>query len=137
MRHEVTRSKLERCRPGSIEQEVDMCENGDIRGDQILYEHGQKPLKYTGNPIAVDRLMDRTYDMDCAEVDREGDEMSGDEHSSGLQGGELEIEHQRHLTTGLPGDETEHENLWTVEDEVSDEDKDLPIIPLKRAAGGA
>jgi hypothetical protein len=111
MRNEFTRSNLERCRPGSIEQEVDMCEKGGLRGDVILYSHGREAIPYTGNPIAVDRLIDRTYDMDCSEVDREGDEMSGDEHSSGLQGGDAEIEHQKHLTTGLPGDETEHETL--------------------------
>lgn len=28
------------CSPGSIEQQLDMCEEGDLRGDEITHLHG-------------------------------------------------------------------------------------------------
>ena len=40
-----------------------------------------------------------------AEDDREGDDLSGDEHSSGLQGEETEVRNQPHLSSGIPGEE--------------------------------
>jgi hypothetical protein len=76
-----------RCKPGSIEQQLDMCEEGDLRGDEILHSHGSESKK-RGKTIEkkpLDRLMDE-FSADLSEPAREGDEMSGDEHSSGLQG---------------------------------------------------
>ena len=74
------------CSPGSIEQELDMCETGSLRGDEILHSHGKLPPRYTGDPVELDQLIDQNWGMDMSEEDREGDEMSGDDHSSGLSG---------------------------------------------------
>ena len=97
------------CSPGSIEQELDMCEQGSLRGDEILHSHGKDPLTYTGNPPELDLIINENWETDLAEEDREGDEMSGDEHSSGLEGGEPELASQPHISTGLPGDRTRRE----------------------------
>jgi hypothetical protein len=80
------------CPPGSIEQQLDMCEEGSLRGEEVLREHRDHP----------------SFAVDLSEEDREGDEMSGDEHSGGLQGGEPELSSpgQLHISTGLPGDQT-------------------------------
>ena len=82
------------CPAGSLEQQLDMCESGSLRGEEQLRE-------YTDHPL---------FEEDMAEEDREGDEMSGDEHSNGLQGGESELESQE-SSSGLPGDETRVEEL--------------------------
>lgn len=87
---------------------------------------------YTGYPRPLDKVIEENFQVDLSEEDREGDEMSGDEHSGGLQGGEPDIEHQRHIETGLPGDRTEHEEMETRGDQVSDEKKDIPRDPEKR-----
>jgi len=31
------------CRPGSIKQQLDMCETGPLRGDEIQHTHGGNP----------------------------------------------------------------------------------------------
>src|SRR4051812_4515080 len=81
------------CRPGSPEQQLDMCEQGTLRGEESLREfHG------------IDRI-ESEMKPDMAEEDREGDEMSGDEHSSGFQGGDSELESQP-VENGMPGDAT-------------------------------
>ncbi len=88
-----------------------MAETPGLRGDEIEHSHGAPPPyegKYQGRP-GVDRSMEARYRVDMAEDGREGDEMSGDEHSAGLQGGEQEIEGQAHISTGLPGDQTFHD----------------------------
>jgi hypothetical protein len=95
----------EYCSPGSIEQQLDMCEEGELRGDEI--EHRTEGLATPDEPRSDDpmEVVDEmnTYEMNFSERDREGDEMSGDDHSSGLQGGEAELEHQRHIDSGIPG----------------------------------
>lgn len=68
------------CEPGSIEQQLDMCETGPLKGDM-------------------------------AETNREGDEASGDDHSSGLQGGEPELESQPHVDSGTPGERADKEEM--------------------------
>ncbi|MEO5970317.1 MAG: hypothetical protein ABIQ95_10360 [Bdellovibrionia bacterium] len=80
------------CSPGSIEQKLDMCETGSLRGDDILYAHGRKPTDSTGDPVELTEIIDENWEMDLAEEDREGAEMSGDEHSSGNQGDQSETE---------------------------------------------
>ena len=70
--------------------------------------------------IAVERLdqiVSHYYEEDMAEEGREGDEMTGDDHSAGLQGEETEIKGQRHIHTGLPGELNEDnlENLTVVQ----------------------
>ncbi|MEK6704529.1 MAG: hypothetical protein AABZ06_01950 [Bdellovibrionota bacterium] len=100
--------------PGSIEQQLDMCEEGTLRGDEILFHHGRKPEPEGGDnyePLDPDRMKEN-YHVDMAEENREGDEMSGDGHSSGLQGDEMELSNQIHIDTGLPGDWTQrHERV--------------------------
>lgn len=81
------------CAPGSIEQQLDMCEEGTLRGDEILHHHGDENAPEANSETPVNLLMDR-YEMDMAEEGREGDELSGDEHSSGLQGSELTHAHE-------------------------------------------
>jgi hypothetical protein len=77
-----------------IEQKLDMKERGPLRGEEVLRQHHTSD---TGG------LTDR-FAVDMAEKDREGDEMSGDEHSGGLQGGDSELVDQPHIDSGLPGD---------------------------------
>ncbi len=95
----------EYCSPGSIEQELDMCEEGELKGEEVERRVGgiatpDEPL--SGEPLeVVDEL--NSYEMSFSERDREGDEMSGDDHSSGLQGGEQELKNQRHIDSGVPG----------------------------------
>jgi hypothetical protein len=92
----------ERCRPGSIEQQTDMCEEGDLRGDQITHEYHSKPK------LIIDE--GDNFNEDMSTEDREGDDLSGDDHSSGLQGGEEEVRHQPHIETGMPGDREEKQD---------------------------
>jgi hypothetical protein len=114
-----------RCAPGSIEQQLDMCEEGSLRGDEILFEHGLAEQEYTGDPQDLDKLLFDNFNVDLSEVDREGDEMSGDEHTSGLEGGEPEIEGQLHISTSLPGDRTKHEEIERLTEEFSRERRDI------------
>ncbi|MCM2278881.1 MAG: hypothetical protein NDJ89_12470 [Oligoflexia bacterium] len=99
----------ERCAPGSIEQQLDMCESGELRGDAI-----ERRAKTEDNPEknpGADELLDR-FEPNLSEPGREGDEMSGDEHSSGLQGEDgIPVSPHGHESEqadqGLPGEETE------------------------------
>ena len=59
------------------------------------------------DPRSLVRLLGRMR-VDMSEVDREGDEMSGDDHSSGLQGGEW---NEPLVDDGLPGEETIEDTL--------------------------
>ena len=86
----------EPCSPGSIEQQLDMCEEGELKGDELLYLHGKPTLAPTEGPRELDELINTNWESDLSEENREGDEMSGDEHSSGLQGTDV----------GLPGERT-------------------------------
>jgi hypothetical protein len=103
--------------PGSIEQQLDMSEEGSLRGDEILHHHGVEPegqdLAREGELLGVDQLMARNaYEIDMAEESREGSELSGDEHSGGLNGGDSELQSQPHLSSGLPGEQTRHEEFF-------------------------
>ncbi len=104
----------EYCSPGSIEQLLDMCEEGELRGDEV--QHRVESLSTPEEPLTDDpmEVVDEmnTYQMNFSERDREGDEMSGDDHSSGLQGGELELEHQRHISSGIPGEDYDSWAEW-------------------------
>lgn len=80
---------------GSIEQQLDMCEDGPLRGDEVLRENRDHP----------------NFHVDLSDGAREGDEMSGDDHSSGMQGEDSEHPVQEHIPSGLPGDETRLEEL--------------------------
>jgi hypothetical protein len=80
-----------------IEQALDMKEDGPLRGEEVLRQHHRAD---TG------ALTDR-FAVDMSEDGREGDEESGDDHSSGLQGGEQELIDQPHIDSGVPGDEAE------------------------------
>ncbi len=125
------------CSPGSIEQELDMCEDGPLRGDEILHSHGKDTPIYTGFPREVDKIIaEENYKVDLAEEDREGDEMTGDEHSSGLSGGESEIESQPNISSGMPGDRTrrEEEEARSQEEDVYSEEAKIARIP-PRATG--
>src|SRR5690349_16463966 len=83
-----------------IEQYLDMLENGPLRGDEVQFHHGIEPTNSKSADL-VD-LMEDNYNVDMAENNREGDELAGDEHSSGFQGDE----------DGLPGhEEIEQENI--------------------------
>lgn len=102
--------------PGSIEQKLDMCEDDDsLKGDQVLFSHGidsdvgDSELGLQG----VDQLISKNnnFHIDLSEGNREGDEMSGDEHSSGWQGGESELAGQPHIATGMPGDRSLREEV--------------------------
>jgi hypothetical protein len=75
--------------PGSIEQHLDMVESGPLRGDTVEHMHGRQRQR---------EEMEENFHVDMSEGSREGDELSGDEHSSGLQGGD-------ETRQGMPGDE--------------------------------
>lgn len=112
----------ERGTPGSIEQQLDMCEEGSLRGDEILHHQGRTEEDHRLPDVPpVDRLLER-YQLDLSEENREGDEWSGDDHSGGLQGGASELSGQLHIPTGMPGDLRAHGELhersdWTLTEE--------------------
>jgi hypothetical protein len=88
------------CKAGSIEQQLDMCETGRLRGDEITHSHGHPHTEDDyKEATAVDREMDN-YNVTMSERNREGSEMSGDDHAMGFQGDDA----------GLPGEEA-NENL--------------------------
>ncbi len=62
------------------------------------------------DPKPLDEVINQ-FRPDMSEENREGDEMSGDDHSFGLQGGETEIKNQSHIDSGLPGNMSEHEAI--------------------------
>ncbi len=62
-----------------------MCEEGSLRGDELLHHHGIPKGEFPEGAPEVVELMNQ-YRGDLAEDDREGAELSGDEHSSGGQG---------------------------------------------------
>jgi hypothetical protein len=97
--------------PGSIELQLDMCEAEDeMRGDDVIRSLGRVMGGPDQDPVDLSEIMSNNFRMDLSEDDREGDEMSGDEHSSGLQGGEESLEHQLHLSSGLPGNRTQRDD---------------------------
>ena len=101
----------------SFEQQLDMMEEGSLRGDELLHHHGLEAvgedLAREGEPLGVDQLMARNaYEIDMAEESREGSELSGDEHSRGLQGGDSDLQSQPHLSSGLPGEQARHEQFF-------------------------
>ncbi|MGZ3699737.1 MAG: hypothetical protein ACXWPM_05085 [Bdellovibrionota bacterium] len=104
---------------GTIEQHLDMVENGELRGDELLHQHGVAPTEplQDADPVPLDRIMDTNYHVDMAEEDREGDDLSGDEHSSGFQGEESELENQPHKESGLPGEYQQELDEETDEEE--------------------
>lgn len=101
--------------PGSEEQHLDMLEGGDarLRGDEVLHNPPEASLEdeddtdETVRP--VDELMN-TFSVDMSEDGREGDEMSGDDHSSGMQGGESELLNQENIESGMPGQGNDDED---------------------------
>jgi hypothetical protein len=84
--------------PGSIEQQLDMCEAGPLKGDEISHERSR------ARGLADGAILD---------TDRETVEMTGDDHSLGLQGGEEELKHQPHIHSGVPGTEEEEHDQET------------------------
>jgi DNA-binding transcriptional ArsR family regulator len=95
-------------RAGSIEHHLDMCESGELRGDEIEHrtyspEKEWRPDEESTQIMPpLDKMISR-FEMNLSEENREGDEMSGDEHSSGMQGGEPELLEQPWLDDGTPG----------------------------------
>lgn len=102
------------CSPGSVEQQLDMCEEGELRGDEVLHSHGFQ--KKESPDLSSDDSVRTNFNVNMSETDREGDEMSGDEHSYGLQGDEQqELKTGREdVETGIPGDAIEREPGMTV-----------------------
>lgn len=97
-------------------QHLDMIESDDSRkprGDADLFDApddlGEPDSQGDELPLAVDHMI-HNFHFDMAEDRREGDDMSGDEHSSGLQGGDVEpVRRHGHnkISTGIPGDATD------------------------------
>ncbi len=92
----------------TIEQHLDMKESGPLRGDEILHHHGIPPGDRDPSIGSEDEMLEN-YKIDMSETNREGAEMSGDDHSAGLQGGETELRNQATIDAGIPGDATDHE----------------------------
>lgn len=100
-----------RTRRGSIEQQLDMCEEGPLRGDEILHQHGI-PDPTDSRPPLDDNLLQENYQIDMSEEWREGDEESGDEHSAGHQGSDqqelqYDTEDPEDSDSGSPGEMTQ------------------------------
>lgn len=70
-----------KCRSGSTARNLDMCEGKAVRGDEISQEPHEDPDEQ--GPLGAG------YHTDMSERAREGDEESGDEHSSGYQGDDI------------------------------------------------
>src|SRR5690349_20702858 len=88
-------------RSGSIEQQLDMCEGEKSpRGDEVMHS---AHLRSTPEEELYEKA---TYEVDLSDENREGDEMSGDDHSNGMEGGDAELANQEHIHRGMPGDET-------------------------------
>lgn len=83
--------------PTSIEQLLDMNETSGLKGEEITHEKAPKTVEEEGEYTL--------YQMNMAEEGREGDEETGDDHSSGLQGGDSELTDQENIRSGLPGEE--------------------------------
>lgn len=96
-------------RPGSIEQQLDMCESGPLRGDDLLHNHGIQE-RTNPHPTLNPDQMESNYRIDMSEENREGAEESGDEHSMGLQGDamqELQFDDRYgDSDAGIPGEMT-------------------------------
>lgn len=131
--------------PGSIEQHLDMCEEGSLRGDELLHQHGvEAPGEedaQQGEPLGVDVLMARNpFEIDMAEESREGSEMTGDEHSCGLLGGDSMSQSQPHQSSGLPGEQTRQESFFEAHDQtlsyadLSMEEAEPPVLARRQAA---
>lgn len=104
----------EYCSPGSIEQQLDMCEEGELKGEEVQHRTELRPTPDeppSEDPMEVVDEME-SYEMTFSERDREGDEFSGDDHSSGLQGGEFELQHQRHIDSGSAGPDYDSWVAW-------------------------
>ncbi len=84
--------------PGSIEQQLDMCERGPLKGEEIAHERS-RPRGFLEGAIV--------------DTDRETGEMSGDDHSRGLQGDDSETETQPHPVSGIFGDEARDQDAST------------------------
>jgi hypothetical protein len=69
--------------PGSIEQQLDMNETRGLRGDEVLHLHG---IERPHTAEMDEEEFELNYRVDMSEDNREGTEMAGDEHSSGMQG---------------------------------------------------
>lgn len=95
---EIGRGPLEPLEPRedlndeSLRQHLDMIEPGvgpwegkGPRGDDVEHRipHPFRPVD--SDPLPFDAVLDR-WDLTLSEENREGDEMSGDEHSTGQQG---------------------------------------------------
>jgi hypothetical protein len=98
-------------RAGSIEQHLDMMEQGPLRGDESLRLHRMKD-RLSDRPSLSLWLLEHNYQVDMSEETREGDEESGDEHSSGLQGADqqelqYDTEGPEDSDSGAPGEMTE------------------------------
>jgi hypothetical protein len=96
----------ENCSPGSIEQQLDMCEQGPIKGDEIVRHTENRPSPNepsSEDPMSVVEELG-SFEITMSERDREGDEYSGDEHSAGLQGDEPELHGQPNISSGIPGE---------------------------------
>lgn len=84
--------EAEWCSPGSIEQGLDMCETGSLRGDDILHSHGRESPGTTGDPLELDSLINEyweNWEMNLAEDNQEDSEKHTEnrdnENSLGLE----------------------------------------------------
>ncbi|MBI3557115.1 MAG: hypothetical protein HY074_12700 [Deltaproteobacteria bacterium] len=106
--HQPTAS--EPCPAGSLRQQLDMCETGNLRGEEILYSHGIPSRDHEVHRELDPELMESNFHVDLSEDNREGDEETGDEHTAGLQGDEQqELQYDTEFgesDAGLPGELT-------------------------------
>ena len=75
-------------RTGTEKQHLDMLEGGDSgpRGDDVSYSPDEAAIENAEQTKRGADEMMGTFNVDMSEEGREGDELSGDEHSSGMQG---------------------------------------------------
>jgi len=101
-----------------------MCDSGSLKGEDVIRNISKNSSPNdpsSGDPQELTSEFG-TFDMSMAERDREGDDMSGDEHSSGLQGGDPEVEASSSVhENGMPGDlsneQQAYENVINIQHE--------------------
>lgn len=68
------------CSPGSIEQQLDMCEEGDLRGEEITHLHGvDVPEPRDGTDLIRKDEKSARFQI-LTEPDRENDDISEEEN---------------------------------------------------------
>lgn len=73
------------CSPGSIEQQLDMCEEGDLRGEEISHLHGIEAPKHQDSTELIKKDENTARFQILTEPDRENAPEESDEEDLRIQ----------------------------------------------------